>query len=157
MGQRIRILLLSDSDKTADRLTRKLILNGFRVESTRVDSGEALWKMLREKPWDLIIAEDTLSRLSLKEALDLLQEHDKEIPLIVLSTVEGEEAAVTAMKCGAADYIMKDRLNRLVPAIERSIREAQVRRARKRADEVLGKTLSELAESRSEIEEFAYI
>lgn len=157
MGQKLRILIVADSDEASNQLNRKLKLSGYQLHSIRVDSLEALQSAIREAGWDLVISDCPADRIPAAAIMELLDATDLEIPLIVLSNIQGEEAAVAAMKAGAADYIMKDRLNRLVPSIKRSLREAKTRRDRKMSDQALERTISELDWSRAEMEEFAYI
>ena len=100
---------------------------------------------------DIIISDYKLPQFNAPAALALLQETGLDIPFIVVSGTIGEETAVELMKAGAHDYVMKDKLTRLVPAIQRELDEAQVRRERKQTETALRqseeryRTLSEAA------------
>src|SRR5689334_11902963 len=99
---------------------------------------------LEKQPWDLILCDHAMPRFSAPEALELLKRHNLDVPFIIVSGYIEEETAVAAMKAGAHDYIMKDRLARLVPAVERELRDAAVRRARAKSEEELRRAHEEL-------------
>jgi diguanylate cyclase (GGDEF)-like protein len=105
------------------------------LQATRVDSPEALVTELGRKHWDVAIADYTLKTMSGERALAIVREHAGDLPFIFVSSTMGEDVAVEAMRIGAQDYIMKDSLDRLAPAIERELREAEVRRERRRHSE----------------------
>jgi len=128
----------------AELLARALIRGGFALTWARVDTAEEMDKALRKQPWDLILCDHAMPRFSAPEALELLKRHDTDVPFIIVSGYIEEETAVSAMKAGAHDYIMKDRLARLVPAVERELRDAEVRRARAKSDEELRRAHEEL-------------
>ena len=92
---------------------------------------------LGRQPWDVVIADYSMPRFSGLAALELLKASGKGVPFIIVSGTIGEEEAVAAMKAGAHDYIMKGNLARLVPAMERELREAVEWRARRRAEVAL--------------------
>jgi len=128
----LRVLLVEDSEPDAVLLTRALDRGGFAVTSQRVDTPEAMDAALNSHPWDLILCDHAMPRFSAPEALEILKRHRLDIPFIIVSGYIEEETAVAAMKAGAHDYVMKDRLARLVPAVERELRDAEVRRAREK-------------------------
>ena len=132
----LRILLIEDSEDDAALVVRALTRAGFEVTSCRVDTPEALIDAL-EEPWDLTIADYTMPRFTGTAALQVLREHDADMPFIFVSGTIGEDAAVDAMKIGAHDYIMKGNLKRLLPAVERELRDAAVRRERRSAEKRL--------------------
>ena len=99
---------------------------------------------LTKQLWDLILADHAMPRFSAPQALELLKQHGLDVPFIIVSGFIEEETAVAAMRSGAHDYVMKDRLARLVPAVERELREAEVRRARASYAEQLRKASEEL-------------
>ena len=133
----LRVLLVEDSEDDALLLLRELKRGGREVISERVDTPEAMRADLEAREWDLIISDYQMPQFSGPAALGLLQETGKDLPFIIVSGTIGEELAVAAMKAGAHDYIMKDNLHRLVPAIERELREVETRRERRGAEETL--------------------
>ncbi|HYG36041.1 MAG TPA: response regulator, partial [Clostridia bacterium] len=140
----LRVLLVEDSQPDAILLTRALDKGGFACQSERVDTHEAMELALKKQPWDLILCDHAMPRFSAPQALELLKQHSLDVPFIIVSGYIEEETAVAAMKAGAHDYIMKDRLARLVPAVERELREAEVRRARRASEMELRRTHEEL-------------
>ncbi|MDB6123058.1 MAG: Multi-sensor signal transduction histidine kinase [Pedosphaera sp.] len=132
MSRPIRVLLIEDSDSDAQLLLLELRQNGYKPVYERVETAPAMLAALTRQPWDVVIADYVLPSFSGPKALKLLQERGIDLPFIIVSGHIDEDTAVASMKAGAHDYVMKDRLTRLVPAIEREIQEAEVRRARKR-------------------------
>ena len=110
---------------------------GYRPDFVRVENAEAMSAALQARRWDLVISDYVMPQFSGPAAMKLLQDSGYDIPIIIVSGHIGEDIAVSAMKSGANDYVMTDRLARLVPAVERELREADVRRARRAADEAL--------------------
>ena len=132
----LRLLIVEDSVDDADLLLLELKREGFSVtQETRVETGEGMKRALEEKEWDLIIADHKMPSFSAFQALDILKEHRVDIPFIILSGAIGENTAVEAMRAGAHDYILKGNLARLVPAINRELREADQRNRRRRAEQ----------------------
>jgi len=121
-------------------LLRELRRGGFEVTHERVETHAAMSAALEERTWDAVISDYTMPHFSAPAALHLLREKGLDLPFIIVSGTIGEETAVAAMKAGTHDCIMKDNLRRLVPAIERELREADVRLARQRAEEALQKS-----------------
>jgi len=116
---------------------RELGRGGYDPLSKRVDVPEAMDAALKEGTWDIVISDYTMPRFSAPAALTLLQENGLDLPFIVVTGAVGEETAVQVMKAGAHDYVMKQNLERLPSTIERELRQAEVRRERKRVDEAL--------------------
>lgn len=135
MTSPLRLLVVEDSQDDAFILVLQLERAGFRTKYQQVASRHEMEKALVEQPWDLIISDHLLPGFSSFEALELAKKHQPDIPFIVVSGMIGEEAAVAVMKAGANDYVMKNNLARLVPSIERELREAESHRARKRAED----------------------
>ena len=140
----LRVLLVEDSQMDAELLARALDRGGFELTWARVDTAEDMERGLQKQPWDLILCDHAMPRFSAPEALELLKKHKLDVPFIIVSGYIEEETAVGAMKAGAHDYIMKDRLARLVPAVERELRDAEVRRARAKSEEALRRAHEEL-------------
>ncbi len=137
MGVPLRVLIVEDQEDDALLLLRLLRRAGYNLTFERVDTAEATAAALERQTWDIIIADYTLPEFNGLAALALMKERRLDLPYLVVSGSIGEDIAVAAMKAGAHDYIMKNNLTRLVPAVERELREAEVRRARKRAEDTL--------------------
>ena len=137
MSVPLRVLLVEDSADDAELVLRALRRGGYQPEHRRVDTPEDMARALDEHDWDIVLADYAMPRFSAFDALAMVQERGLDIPFIVISGTIGEEIAVQAMKAGAHDYLMKDNLARLVPAVERELREADERRARRVAEETV--------------------
>jgi diguanylate cyclase (GGDEF)-like protein/PAS domain S-box-containing protein len=135
--RRLRALVVEDSEDDAQLLIRQLTRAGYEPAAARVETAEEMSRLLNEQTWDVIIADYSLPKFSAIHALNLLHEKGLDIPFIILSGTIGEGTAVEAMKAGAHDYIMKGSSARLIPAIERELREAGSRATRRRAEEAL--------------------
>jgi len=140
----LRVLMVEDSQPDALLLARALRRGGLEIVSERVDTAETMQAALQKHAWDLILCDHSMPHFSAPEALELLKDHGLDVPFIIVSGYIEEETAVAAMQAGAHDYIMKDRLARLVPAVQRELREAQVRRARRKSEEELRRAHEEL-------------
>jgi diguanylate cyclase (GGDEF)-like protein len=132
---RLRLLLIEDSEDDAALIVRALMRGGYDVQHERVDTPAALRTALGRQSWDIAIADYTMPGFSGTVALQMLRERDADLPFIFVSGTIGEDSAVAAMRVGAHDYIMKGNLKRLVPAVERELRDALVRRERRRAEQ----------------------
>jgi len=137
MGKPLRILVVEDSEEDAFLLLRELRAGGFDPVYERVASSETMTAALDRQPWDLVISDYVLPGFGGLQALALYHERGLDAPFIVVSGHIGEDIAVAAMKAGADDYLMKDRLARLVPAIERALAQAETRQAHRRSNEAL--------------------
>ncbi len=137
MGNPLRVLVVEDSEDDTLLLQRTLQRGGYDLTLERVDTAADMSTALNEQSWDVIISDYNLPQFSGLAALELLKDKQVDLPFIIVSGAIGEEVAVEAMKAGAHDYVMKDNLARLIPVIERELREAEVRRERKRAEEAL--------------------
>ena len=134
---RLHILLIEDFQDDAELILVALIEGGFDVAMTRVETGEEMREALSCSTWDVVISDFNLPGFSAGKALALLRESGRDIPFIIVSGCIGEESAVALMKEGCSDFVMKDRLARLAPAIERELREAAIRREHRKAQEAL--------------------
>ena len=135
MKKNLRTLIVEDSEFDAMMLVNLLRKGGYKPEHIRVETASSMQDALRDGEWDLILADYNLPEFSAPEALKLLQWTGRDIPFIIISGGIGEDVAVEAMKAGAHDYLMKGSLTRLVPAVERELREAEERCGRRRAEE----------------------
>jgi diguanylate cyclase (GGDEF)-like protein/PAS domain S-box-containing protein len=137
MAKPLRVLVVEDSEMDALLLLEELRRGGYEVTFERVDTAAAMTAALARAEWDIVIADYNMPNFSAPEALKLLQKSRLDLPFIIVSGSIGEDTAVAAMKAGAHDYMMKGNLKRLIPGIERELREATVRRERKKAEEGL--------------------
>lgn len=137
MSKKLRILIIEDSQDDALLLIRELNQGGYQPEYERVDTSDAMNSALETGKWDLIISDYIMPHFDGLEALKLLKKKDIDIPFILVSGRIGEDVAVDAMKAGAQDYVRKDDMRRLIPAIGRELSEVQVRQKRKLAEEAL--------------------
>src|SRR6266550_6057633 len=133
----LRVLLVEDSAEDAELMLRALKAGGFDPVHERVETPAALRSALEGGTWDVVLSDYYLPELEAPAALALVRERAPDTPFLVVSGSMGEDTAVAAMKSGAVDYIMKDRLQRLAPAVERAIEDAAVRRDRRRLEQQL--------------------
>ncbi|PYO28479.1 MAG: hybrid sensor histidine kinase/response regulator [Gemmatimonadetes bacterium] len=133
----LRVLIAEDSEDDARLLLRELERAGFDPAYERVDRAAAMQAALDRHPWDLVIGDYSMPEFSGPAALALLRARDLDTPFIFVSGTIGEDVAVEAMKAGAQDFLTKGNLRRLIPAIERELRDAEVRRERRRAQTAL--------------------
>ncbi len=133
----MRILQVEDLPSDAALTERALTKAGYTVYSERVATALEMRAALAKQPWDLIVADYLLSEFDAKSALSLLHQSGHDIPFIVVSGTLGEELAVSMMKAGAQDYLLKRNLARLAPAVEREIGDVRARRGRDVAERAL--------------------
>jgi len=133
----LRVLIVEDSEEDVELIVLELKRGGYDPEFRRVDTAEGLLRALDEEAWDLVLSDFSMPRFSVSEALALLRQQEADLPFVIVSATIGEEAAVEAMKAGAHDYVLKHRLGRLVPAVQRELRESVVRRERRALEEQL--------------------
>jgi sigma-B regulation protein RsbU (phosphoserine phosphatase) len=133
----IRVLVVEDSEFDARILIGTLKQGGYDPVWRRVESAATMRDALQNESWELVLSDYNLPEFSAPDALRLLQESGLDLPFVIISGGIGEDVAVASMKAGAHDYLMKGNLARLVPAVEREMREAEVRGGRRRAEEAL--------------------
>ena len=135
----LRVLLVEDNPDDAFMLERHLRRAGFVPQITQVETASAMRSALAQcgEQWQIILADYNLPAFSAPEALRLLKSTEHDIPFIMMSGAISEETAVAAMRAGAQDYVSKQNLARLVPAIEREIAEAETRHSRRVAERAL--------------------
>jgi PAS domain S-box-containing protein len=134
MNNRLRVLLVEDSEDDAALLLRQLKRGGYDVTYERVYTADAMRAALAGQTWDIVLSDYSMPSFNAPGALAVLHESGIDLPFIISSGTIGEETAVSALQAGAHDFIMKDNLARLIPAIERELRDAQMRRERKEAE-----------------------
>ncbi len=132
MNKSLRALMVEDSTEDARLLERELRRGGFELASERVASAADLQQALGRQGWQLVLCDFTMPRFNGREALELTRASGLDLPFIYVSGTLGEEVAVEAMRAGAHDYVMKGNLKRLLPAVERELREAEARREQRR-------------------------
>ena len=137
MSSPLKVLIVEDSEDDALLMIQELRRGGYDVTYERVDSAASLGASLDKQEWDLILSDYTLPGFDGQTALGLVRDRQPDVPFILVSGTVGEETAVEAMRRGAHDYLLKDRPTRLVPAVQRELREAEVRRERRRVEESL--------------------
>jgi diguanylate cyclase (GGDEF)-like protein len=130
MTARARVLIVDDSDDDAELISLELQRAGWSVEYRRVDKQRDLELALRTSRWDVVVADYSLPQLDALHTLRIVQDFDANMPCIVVSGKIGEDTAVETMKHGAQDYVLKHRLIRLGPVLERVLHEAEERRDR---------------------------
>jgi len=145
----LRILFIEDSPDDVELSLRELKRSGYEVEFERVQTAEAMLAALESKPWDLILCDFSMPHFDAPRALELLKASGLDLPFIIVSGTIGEETAVTAMKAGAHDFLVKGSLARLIPAIERELKDAEGRRERHRAEASLVQQLDRLSTLRT--------
>ncbi len=148
MGIPVRVLIVEDSEDDALLLVRELRRSGYEPTFRRVDTLSEMRDALSSGRWEVIIADYSMPRFSALAALKVLRDSDQDLPFIVVSGAIGEEVAVDMMRAGAHDYVMKDNLARLGPAIRRELREAAERRARREAERALRESEAKLERAR---------
>lgn len=129
----LRLLIIEDSEDDAFLLLHRFREAGYRCEHLRVDNARTLTEALAQGPWDAVLADHRMPNFSAIAALRMIQESDLDLPFIIVSGYIDEDTAITAMRAGAHDYLSKDKLERLVPAVERELREARNRAERREA------------------------
>jgi PAS domain S-box-containing protein len=130
----LHLLLVEDSESDARLIEREIRRGGYDVDVTRVTTAEEMLACLHADSWDVVISDYNLPGSSLEETLAAFNAEGHDIPFLLVSGTIGDEAAVAALKAGADDYLLKDRLARLVPTIERELEEARLREAVRAAD-----------------------
>ena len=137
MSTSLRVLIVEDSEDDVLLITRELRKGGLTLEYRRVDTPAGLQAALDEASWDIVITDHNLPGFGSEAAIMQVRQAGYDLPIIIVSGSIGEDVAVAAMKSGAHDYIMKGNLSRLVPAVERELREAKNRHQHRDAQEMI--------------------
>ena len=137
MADRIRILICEDSDDDAVLIVTYLRRRGLQVEYERAETASQVADVLRNRPPDLVLSDYDIPGFGAEDALRLLHDSGLDVPFILLSGQIGEESAVTLMRAGAHDFVLKGRMARLVPAVRRELEQAQARRDQREAEAAL--------------------
>lgn len=137
MGTPLHVLIVEDSEDDLLLMIHEIRSHGYDLTYVRVETPEDMREALLNHTWDVILSDYSMPRFSALAAIKLVQDMGIDAPIIIVSGTVGEEAAVAAMKAGAQDFFSKHRLVRLIPAIERELRETDDRRKRLWAEEQL--------------------
>lgn len=151
----LRALIIEDSEFDALLLQRELRKGGYNARTDRVEDADALSAALAREPWDIVFSDHHMPHFNSTAALKLVRAASPDTPFIIVSGSIGEEFAVTAMKAGAQDYLMKGNLTRLAAAVDREIQDARDRQARRAAESALLAQKEELRIAR-EIQEHLF-
>ena len=133
----LRILMIDDSQDDVLLIIRELKKGGYNPVYERVETAASTKEALKAKQWDIILCDYKMPDFSAPSAIALLKESNIDIPIIIISGAIGEETAVECMRLGAHDYMMKDNLSRLCPAIARELGEAKLRGRQKQTENAL--------------------
>jgi signal transduction histidine kinase len=137
----LRVLLVEDSPADAELVVAELSRGGYDVTVERVDSADAMRRALTREQWHIVLSDYSMPQFSAPEALAVLREFSPELPFMIVSGTVDEEIAVASMKAGACDFLVKGKLARLVPALERELREVDLRKGREQARHALEEQL----------------
>ncbi|MDG5816125.1 response regulator [Chitinispirillales bacterium ANBcel5] len=141
----LRILMVEDNESDALLIDRHLSKHGFDFSCKRVDKSSHLKDALKSQKWDIVITDYTLPEMNGLDTLKIIKDSGLDIPIIMVSGNIGEDAAVEVMRAGVNDFINKDNLGRLVPAIKRELKELEHRKEHR-------ETMKELEDAREEME-----
>jgi DNA-binding NtrC family response regulator len=147
MKSQLRILYLEDDPGDAELVQETLAADGITCQLTRVETEADFVAALQQRGFDLVLADHTLPTFDGLSALKIAQRNWPELPFIFVSGTLGEEVAIEALRFGATDYVLKTRLSRIVPSVQRALREAQERSELRRSGEALRRSETYLAEA----------
>ncbi|MBT1076955.1 SpoIIE family protein phosphatase [Geobacter grbiciae] len=137
MATPLRVLIIEDSEDDALLILLELRKGGYEPEYVRVETPEAMMEAIAGRQWDIALSDYVLPRFSGIDALNIWRQSGFDAPFIIVSGKIGEDTAVGAMRAGANDYFIKGNISRLVPAIQRELKEAELRRKKREAEEAL--------------------
>jgi PAS domain S-box-containing protein len=138
-GKPLAVLIVEDSVSDTELIVRMLRKTGYEVTHERVETAAELAAALAHRTWDIVISDYRMPFFNAEHALKLVHDADPDLPFLIVSGSIGEEIAVAMMKAGAHDYLIKDNLARLAPAVERELAQADIRRRHRQAEEALEK------------------
>jgi putative nucleotidyltransferase with HDIG domain len=147
MNTPLKVLFVEDSEDDVLLLVQELKRGGYDIQFEQVETAEAMRSALGRQKWDLIVSDYNMPQFTAFDALQLLKGTELDIPFIIVSGAIGEETAVEMMKAGAHDFVRKGNLARLAPAIERELRDVEVRRERRKVQEQLERSFIDLVET----------
>jgi len=144
VNKKLSVLIVEDSEDDCLLLVRMLRKGGYDPDYLRVDNPGAMSEALKSRKWDIIISDYSMPEFDGLKALRLVQKQGLDIPFIIVSGVIGENVAVDVMKAGAQDYLLKNNLKRLLPAVDRELKDAVERAKRRDAESALTTSISEI-------------
>jgi len=139
-GKLLRVLIIEDSPDDAELVQLELANAGYQVAAARVATAAEFSDALAHQDWDIVVSDYAVPGFGAVPALELLKQSERDIPFVIVSGAISDEVAVSAMRAGAHDYVRKDKIARLVPAIERELKEAEGRREKRRSEQALKAT-----------------
>lgn len=140
----LRVLVIEDRPDDVELIRAELAKGGAKIDLRSTDSADGMRSLLESERFDVILSDYVLPRFGAMKALEIAKKAVPDTPFLIISGRIGEETAVEGMKAGADDYLMKDNLARLGPAVERARREAEVRRQRRTAEKQRDTLIREL-------------
>ncbi len=155
MTRPLRILSLEDDAQAVELIAAALESDGFECELVHVETERAFLRALNQEVFDVILADYALPGFDGLTALSLTRTHAPEVPFIFVSGMLGEEVAIESLKVGATDYVLKQRLSRLAPAVRRALSETAQRKERRQAEEALRRSEASLRRHREQLRELA--
>lgn len=153
----LRALIVEDNADDAALLVRVLRQGNYDLTWERVDTAAGLQEALRRRTWDIVISDYSMPQFTGLTALQVVKAHDDNLPFLLISGTVGEDIAVNAMRAGANDYVMKDNPSRLIPAIERELREAEAHRNQREAQKALAESESRFRSVMEHFPGLAYV
>jgi signal transduction histidine kinase len=131
----LRVLVVEDNEDDVQLLLRELRRGGFEPRHERVETAEQMRAAFEDREWEIVICDYSMPGFTAREALEIVKQRRPEVPFIILSGSITEDDAVAALRAGAHDFVVKGNLARLLPAVERELREAETRRDRAQLEE----------------------
>jgi DNA-binding NtrC family response regulator len=147
----LRAIMVEDSQDDARLLAHELERANFDLTWERVETADTLKDALGRGGWQVVFCDFTMPRFSGHTALQMVRESGLDLPFIYVSGTIGEDLAVEAMKAGAHDYVMKNNLARVAPAVQRALRESELRRQHRRIEAERQRLLLELQAALAEV------
>ena len=157
LGPQLRVLMVEDNASDGELVMRELRAAGFTFSSETVQTANQFREQVRKNRPDIVLADYNLGQWRGIEALEILRQENMDIPLILVTGALGDTTAVECIKQGVTDYVLKDALAKLPHAIRRALKEQQLRKQRREAEEDLARSVKELARSNHDLEQFAYV
>lgn len=142
MNKKLNALIIDDSETDTLLLTRLVKKEGYQLHYVRVDTADAMNSAMAEQSWDVAISDCHMPTFSAEEALEIWNQSADGLPFIVVSGAISDEEAANLMRNGAHDFVRKNNLARLMPAVARELNEYRERAARKKAEYELGKSMA---------------